>query len=268
MNHTFVICAYKESQYLEECVRSLLKQEIKSNVIMVTSTPNAFIDGIAEKYHIPCYVNEGQGGITQDWNFGYKTAVEKYHPEYITIAHQDDIYNRTYLKEIMQGALRAKKALIIFSDYYEIRGKEKVLKNKILTVKRLLLLPLRMKILQRSKWVRRRILSLGSPICCPAVTFHVNELPEVIFENHYRACEDWEAWEKISRCRGEFVFVPKLLVGHRIHEESETSASILDNQRTKEELEMFCKFWPHPVAKMISNRYATAQDFNYVNDDK
>ena len=38
--HTFVICAYKESAYLEECVKSLKEQKKESNIIMVTSTPN------------------------------------------------------------------------------------------------------------------------------------------------------------------------------------------------------------------------------------
>ena len=34
--HTFVVCAYKESQYLEECIQSVLNQNIKSNVIIST----------------------------------------------------------------------------------------------------------------------------------------------------------------------------------------------------------------------------------------
>ena len=37
-NHTFVICAYKESKYLEECIKSLINQTVKSNIIMTTST--------------------------------------------------------------------------------------------------------------------------------------------------------------------------------------------------------------------------------------
>lgn len=46
--HTFVICAYKESQYLEECIRSLRRQTVKSNIIMVTSTPNSYISDLAK----------------------------------------------------------------------------------------------------------------------------------------------------------------------------------------------------------------------------
>ncbi len=51
--HTFVVCAYKESKYLEECIMSLVNQEVKSHIIMVTSTPNEYISSMAEKtvYH-------------------------------------------------------------------------------------------------------------------------------------------------------------------------------------------------------------------------
>ena len=80
-NHTFAICAYKESEYLEECIQSVQSQTIPTNVIMITSTPNAFLDTIAEKYNISLYINEGEKGITQDWNFAYACA----DTEYVTI---------------------------------------------------------------------------------------------------------------------------------------------------------------------------------------
>ena len=31
--HTFVVLAYKESAYLEECIKSVLNQEYKSEVV-------------------------------------------------------------------------------------------------------------------------------------------------------------------------------------------------------------------------------------------
>ena len=86
--HNFVICAYQESPYLEECIRSLTKQTIQSPIRMVTSTPCEYIKTMAEKYKIPLYVNEGEGGIAQDWNF----AMSQCNAKYVTIAHQDDIY--------------------------------------------------------------------------------------------------------------------------------------------------------------------------------
>ena len=47
MKHTFVICAYKESEFLEECILSLKKQTVRSNIFIATSTPNKYIDDIA-----------------------------------------------------------------------------------------------------------------------------------------------------------------------------------------------------------------------------
>lgn len=258
--HTFVICAYKESPYLEECIRSLRGQTVRSNLIMVTSTPNAYIKGLAEKYQIPCYVNTGQGGITQDWNFGYAHADSRF----VTIAHQDDVYDRKYLETALCALENSGKPLIFFSDYYEIRDGEKVAANRLLKVKRLMLLPLRIRALQKSVWVRRRILSLGSPICCPAVTFAAENLPSPVFRNHFRACEDWEAWEMISGRKGEFLYDKRRLMGHRIHAGSETSAIIGDHGRSKEEYEMYCKFWPKWIAGILCRLYAKGQSSNQL----
>lgn len=47
--HTFVVLAYKESKYLEECIKSVLNQKYRSEVVIATSTPNKFIDKIAEE---------------------------------------------------------------------------------------------------------------------------------------------------------------------------------------------------------------------------
>ena len=47
---TFVVCAYKECAYLEECIRSLLHQRVRAKVMIATSTPNSHIQQIAERY--------------------------------------------------------------------------------------------------------------------------------------------------------------------------------------------------------------------------
>ncbi len=259
--HTFAICAYKESPYLEECIQSLKKQSLQSRIIMVTSTPNDFIAEMAEKYQIAYFVNQGEGGITQDWNFAYACAKTPY----ITIAHQDDVYERDYLKTAMGMLKTSKKPLIFFSDYFEVRDGKKVIKNRLLTIKRMMLLPLRLSVFQSSVWIRRRILSFGSPICCPSVTFAAKNLPKVVFQNGFRACEDWEAWEMISKYKGDFLYSKKSLMGHRIHEDSETSAIIGDNQRSGEEYKMFLKFWPPFIAKYLVRIYAKGQDSNQLN---
>ena len=96
--HVFAICAYGESEYLEECIRSVKNQTRKDPVILVTATPNDFIKSLCEKYQIPMYINEGEHGITQDWNFAYAHA----DAEYVTITHQDDIYCEQYAEKMVK----------------------------------------------------------------------------------------------------------------------------------------------------------------------
>lgn len=256
--HTFAICAYKESAYLEECIKSIQEQTIKSSVILVTSTPNEYIEKISEKYCIPVFVNEGERGITQDWNYAYKMAKT----EYVTLAHQDDVYFPLYAETMLMKMQTAKKPIIGFSDYAEIRNGKTIYDNKLLKIKRLMLMPLRIKVFQKSIWIRRRILSLGCPICCPSVTFAKNNIEGVPFCSGFRSDEDWEAWEKLSKEKGEFVYIQKAMMGHRIHEESETSIIIGDNARIKEDLIMFKKFWPSFIAKILAKFYASSEKSN------
>ena len=122
-DHTFVICAYKESKYLEECVESLEKQTVKSNIIIITSTPNNYIKNIAEKHNIPLYINKGEKGIGQDWNFGVSNTKTKY----VTIAHQDDIYSENYLEEIINRLEKDSEFIIAFGNYKEIKNGQKIL---------------------------------------------------------------------------------------------------------------------------------------------
>ena len=66
--HTFVVLAYKESEYLEECIKSVLNQKYKSKVLIATSTPNKFINNIAKKYSLDVIENNGAKGIGNDFD--------------------------------------------------------------------------------------------------------------------------------------------------------------------------------------------------------
>lgn len=259
--HTFVICAYKESPYLEECICSLKRQKTVSSLLMTTSTPNVYIRKLAKKHKIPLRINEGEAGIVQDWNFVYSQCTTPY----ITIAHQDDVYFPDYSEHAVNALDKAKKPLIYFTNYCEVRGNEKVCKNKILRVKRTLLFALRNKYMQQSRFVRRRLLSLGAVICCPAVTFARGNLPDPVFTVRYRSCEDWEAWERLSRLKGAFVYDSSIQMGHRIHEQSETSVILSENGRVQEDFEMFCKFWPKPIACILTKIYSCSEKSNHLN---
>lgn len=257
-NHTFAICAYKESPFLEECIISLKNQKLTSNIIMVTSTPNQFIEDLAVKYNISLYVNEAEAGITQDWNYAYKMAGSRF----VTIAHQDDVYLPTYTQEIFELIKKSKNPLLLFTDYGELRGEKVILNNKLLFIKRLMLFPLRFSVLQRLCFIRRGILSLGNPICCPAVTFVKENLPNQIFKHGFRSNEDWEAWEALSKEKGQFLYTRKIGMWHRIHCDSTTSLVLKDNARSKEDYAMFSKFWPKSIAHFLARCYSKSENSN------
>lgn len=256
--HTFAICAYGESPYLEECIQSVVSQKAYSEILLATATPNDYIRGLCEKYEVPMYVNTGEHGITQDWNF----AMAQASTPYVTVTHQDDVYCPEFAKKTIEQLDAAKNPIMAFTDYGEIRDGERVDDSKLLRIKKNMLIPLRSRRLQSSRFVRRRILSLGSPIPCPSVTFVVENCPNPVFQHHFRASEDWEAWEYLSRGKGAFIYCHELLMYHRIHEESETTKIIGDNVRNKEDYEMYLKFWPVPIAKVLAGMYKKSEKSN------
>ncbi len=260
--HTFVICAYKESEYLEECIQSVMNQSYPSRVIVATSTPNDHIRGLVHKYGLNLYINGGVTGIAGDWNFALGCASTPY----VTIAHQDDIYLKDYARDMVNALDSQDAPLMGFTDYGELRNGSMVTDVRLLRIKKVLLFPLRSRRLQRSRFVRRRSLSFGSAICCPSVCYVKDRLPDPVFLEHFRASIDWQTWERVSRLDGSFVYVPRCLMGHRIHAGSETSAAIRDHVRTAEDYEMFRKFWPVPFARLLSRQYAKSEDSNEISD--
>ena len=66
--HTFAVCAYKDSPYLEECLRSVTSQTVKSEVICCTSTPSSYIRELTARYQVPLYERDGASNIREDLN--------------------------------------------------------------------------------------------------------------------------------------------------------------------------------------------------------
>ena len=254
-NHTFVICAYGESSYLEDCIQSLLNQSLRTKVILYTSTPNQTIQNLCQKYNLPYYHKQG-GSIGKDWN----NALSFVDTKYATIAHQDDYYNPEYIKLVLEKALKKEDTLIIYSDYFEEKDRQKVATTTNLKIKTALLTT--MNLFPKSVFWRRRILSFGNAICCPAVTYNLDRLTDFRFDETLRGNLDWIAWYQIAQMKGHFTFVNEKLMCHRIHSESETSKTIADNTRTNEDLETLKLFWPNWIAKLIMRFYVKSQNTN------
>ena len=261
INHTFAICAYKESPYLEDCIKSIVTQSIKSYCIICTSTPNDHITSLAKKYNLPLYTRlskENENSIAEDWNF----AVLKAKTEYCTVAHQDDIYLNNYTQNILREIKTSYSPLIIFTNYAELRDNKMIYNALNLKIKRLMLCPFLNKKLRKSSLFRKIILSFGTPICCPSVCLSKTNLKEPIFSKELKCSLDWLTWTNISNYYGEFIYINKVLMLHRIHQGSETSNLIKNNIRQAEDYYMFCKFWPNYIAQLLAKLYLFSLKFN------
>ena len=252
-NHTFVICAYGDSRYLEECIQSLVNQTLKTDIILYTSTPSNYIEGLCEKYDIPVFSSVG-GGIGKDWN----NALSFVQTQYATIVHQDDIYLTDYAKNVLSSV--AYDTLIAYSDYQELKDGNIIPLTSNLKIKHLMLRTMAM--FPKWKFWRNRVLAFGNPISCPAVTYNLKNLNDFKFNEEMKVSLDWFAWYQIAQKKGSFTFADESLMYHRIHEESETTNSIENNIRTKEDYEMYLLFWPKVVAKLLLKFYVKSQDTN------
>lgn len=258
-DHTFVVCAYGESPYLRECIDSLLAQTTLGDVAITTATPNDHIEGIARQSGVRLVVNENPPGIGSDWNF----AVGSAGTPLVTLAHQDDTYQPNYVESMLAKINEATRPLLFFSNYGELRGGDVVDDSTLLEVKRRLLRPLaRRNGISGSRGVKRMTLRFGNAICCPSVTLNMDLLPRPPFREGMGSNLDWDAWERFSLLDGEFVYSDAILMHHRIHEGSTTSALIKDSTRTDEDLEMLERFWPRPLALAINSVYSMGQRSN------
>lgn len=254
-NHTFAVCAYKESPYLEECVQSLLQQSVQTNVILCTSTPCQYIEEIAKKYELPYYVREGTSDICDDWNFAVSCAGT----DLVTVAHQDDVYEKTYVEHLLQYS-DDPELLLFITDYLPLKngqvGKRDI--NSIL--RRTLRTPLKWKWVARSPKLRQMTLAFGNSICCPSVTYHKKKTGEPVFTSKFKFCIDWDTFLKFAGTQGHFAYVDKPLVYYRIHSGATTKEFIVDHKRAQEDVEMFSKFWPKPIVRLIMVFYRKAYD--------
>ena len=132
-----------------------------------------------------------------------------------------------------------------------------------LKIKRILLSPIRINLLSKTRFGKRLVLRFGNAICCPAVTFVTSNIhTQDIFKCNFVCDVDWFAWEKLSKENGKFTFVKECLMGHRVHEESTTTEIIGERIRTKEDMIMFKKFWPECISKLLNRFYVKAENSN------
>lgn len=255
---TFVVCAYKECEYLEESIKSVVHQTKKANILISTSTPNEHITRIADKYGIEIRVNP-IGGQIRDYNF----AMAQADTELIMLMHQDEIIKNNFVETVLKEINQSKRPIIAFTDYIEMHNDKVDEKaSTMVKIKRMLLLPAKSKKLMSTVFGKRLIQRLGDPITHPTVVCVKKEMPKEIFREAYRAAMDWDLWERLSKQDGSFVYVPEVLLYHRMNEENQTVKLLqTTNARYENEFDIFSRFWPKPIVKLIMKFYSGASKY-------
>ena len=261
-NHSFAVMAYKESPYLSGCLDSLINQTVRSEIFITTSTPSLYIDEIAKKYGIKVFVTSSGKGIAHDWNFSLGSAKTKY----VTLAHQDDIYVSTYTEECLNASEKFADTLICYTAYSELVNDESERSSTLMLnakkVLRFIFMPFKKNI--KSKSWKRFSQAFGTPIPCPTVLYNKEMLPGFGFSEKYKISLDWDAWLRMSAMPGRFVYVPKVLVKHRIHPGSATTEGIKANVRQREDFEIYSRIWPKFIARILSKFYAGSYKSNEI----
>ena len=265
--HAFVICAFGKSPYLENCIRSLLRQTAPSEIYIATSTPSEHIWRLARKYGLPLWVRQGESGIREDWLFAWREGGKR--KRLITIAHQDDCYCRDYAKTVLAMYERYPDMTVFCSDYVTLKTRESRMADGtyypvqtricagdlVRLVKKLLRLPLRFRFYANRTWVKKSALIFGNSICCPSCTYNYSLIGDHMFDSGYSFALDWENLLSLAERPGRFVCVEEPLIAYRVHSGAATKKCIEDHRREADEASMFRKLWPDWMASLLMRFY-------------
>lgn len=256
MKHTFVICAYKESPFLEDCIRSLKRQNIKSHIKIATSTVNEYISDMGKKYNIEVLENnlktDGDiSNIGRDWQFAYNIA----ETDLVTITHQDDYYLKDYVSNLLKYKEKYPDMMLFTTSSLTLKNKKLMPFGKVAIIKKILRLPLRCNHLNHLKFIKKLAITFGNPIIAPSCTYDKRLCPKDLFMSKFKFVLDWECLLRLSGLDGRFVLMEKPGIVYRIHDGATTKKSIADNTRQTEESIMFDRLLPGVLGKAYKELY-------------
>jgi glycosyltransferase involved in cell wall biosynthesis len=242
--------AYGDSPFLDGCLDCLRAQTLDSRILVTTSTPSPFIEAAAARAGASVEVNPRRAGIAADWNFSLAAAGARY----VTLVHQDDTYAPLFLERTL-AAFAAHEAVLCFTSYQEIDDHGAPVSSKVSKAKHFL----EAVTLGTASEVRglrlRAFLSFGDPLPCSSVTFDMTRLGDFAFSDVYNAVLDWDAWWRLMEAGETFLRPRGRLVGRRHNPLTETSRLISDGTRRREDLIMFRRALPWPLADLFAWAY-------------
>lgn len=261
VDHVFVVPAYGASPYLDACLVSLRAQSVASNVIVATSTPTEEIMASARRHRAEVRLNpQAGGGIGEDWNFALSCAGA----EWVTLAHQDDLYEPRFCERVFAAIGRHADAVLVATGYSELMDSGLRTRSTLLAIKRVLMETGFLGGERAAlRWFKLNTLRFGCAIACPSVTLNIGRTG-LRFRTDLKNNLDWVAWIDLAEREGAFIYLRELLMSHRVHESSETTVGLATGRREREDMEILSRLWPMPVARLIANSYGIAYRSNRV----
>lgn len=254
-----MVLAYEDSPYLEDCLKSLLAQSIRSRIVITTSTPTIKQRKLANRYGIPYVVSKERKGMAVDWGFALAYA----DTQWVTLAHQDDIYVPDYTESMLTAVSGQDRVLIAFSDYSQISGSGVASSSLVVAVKKIILMsffPFRAVL--KGTMSKRWVLSFGCPICCPTVMYNKSSIGRQVFDDSFKVNLDWKYWIDLAGVDGAFVYLKKHLLQYRAHGDTTTNIAIGSGLRRVEDARCFRLLWPKYIAWAIAEIYTLSYKKN------
>ncbi|MFZ5572843.1 MAG: glycosyltransferase family 2 protein [Thermodesulfobacteriota bacterium] len=256
--HTFVVLAYGDSPYIDACIRSLISQTIRSRIVISTSTVSPFLYETAERYDLPLHIGKSSTCIAEDWSFAFNLA----QTPYLTLAHQDDLYSSNYT-ECCLNEMRNPETVLVFSDYAELISNLTRRMSVLLGIKRLILsLFFIWKNRVRSPMLKKWMLAIGNPICCPSIMYNKDKIGDFTFNTDFIMNLDWDATLRMAEIPGNFVYIRRILLTRRLHPESGTAHATKSDARSREDLKIIRRYWPKFLADIYCRVYSISHKLN------
>lgn len=251
--HAFVVPAHGHAPWLKRCLHSLLSQHQPSHVSVTTSTPTPQIVADVHACGVPLAINPCAAGIAADWNFAYDAAGA----EWVTLAHQDDVYEPDYVRSCLAAADRAWDPVLVFTGAVESAAAADRANANTLVKTLIAGVAFAGRLAITDRFSKQLLLRFGNPVPCSSVMLRKSRLPGFRFPAGWHSNLDWRAWLDLAEHEGAFVYVRSALVRRTLHADAATTRFLA--ARTDEDNRMFGELWPRPVASVLKRLYSRSR---------
>lgn len=217
-----ILPAYNSADYINNAISSILQQSYQNFELMVILDPSTDnTEGIIKSFkdqRIRLIKNSERIGLIESLNLGIKEAKGNY----IARMDSDDFsYPDRFLLQLQY--FKKYKDLDICATGYT----EDIKKIHISSFEKVLLSPA---MIQAALFFR-------CPLGHPTIMVKSSVLKNNYYCDHYKSCEDYELWIRLSR-RYNIRVIPKILLYHRVHEKAISSEEIDVQKKCSDEIRL------------------------------